>query len=180
MTRNEYVNSNLDLVYYVAHQLRVGKDEDACQAGMYGLILAAERFDESKGFEFSTYACKYIRGYILSHLNTNKMIRPTREGNGWAKDMFVDSLDRNLSPNGDDSITLGDVIPVYDDYKIEEKEAILAVSKLDELQRKVWDMALSGTTQCAIADSLGKSQTTVSRILQKSAMIVRREIDGNR
>jgi len=38
--------------------------QDAVQEGMLGLVYAMDRFDPTKGFAFSTYACTYIRGYV--------------------------------------------------------------------------------------------------------------------
>ncbi len=65
------VLDNMGLVYMVAHS---GKKrwtnhlihfEDLISEGTLGLIHALERFDPAKGYEFSTYASKCIRGSIL-------------------------------------------------------------------------------------------------------------------
>jgi RNA polymerase sigma factor (sigma-70 family) len=37
---------------------------DYLQQGMLGLIKAAEKFDPSKGYKFSTYAYRWIRSYL--------------------------------------------------------------------------------------------------------------------
>ena len=42
--------------------------EDAYTAGLLGLWSAAQGFDPSLGFQFSTYAARTIRGFILHHL----------------------------------------------------------------------------------------------------------------
>lgn len=63
---NDLVKNNIKLVHYIVHKLgNLSKDlyEDYFQEGCYWLILAAERFDKSKGFAFSTFAANYI--YIM-------------------------------------------------------------------------------------------------------------------
>lgn len=47
---------------------RTGVDiEDLQQVALWGLWHAAQRFDESKGFQFSTFAHRCISGYLLTH-----------------------------------------------------------------------------------------------------------------
>lgn len=45
--------------------------EDAVQIGNIALWEAIERFDESLGYQFSTYATHYIRGRLLTNINDN-------------------------------------------------------------------------------------------------------------
>lgn len=45
--------------------------EDAIQIGKIALWEAIERFDESLGYQFSTYATHYIRGRLLTNINDN-------------------------------------------------------------------------------------------------------------
>ena len=64
--RNEMVEKNLGLVHSCANRFR-GRGveyEDLFQAGCVGLIKAADNFDESRGFSFSTYAVPVILGEI--------------------------------------------------------------------------------------------------------------------
>lgn len=58
------VTENINLIYLVMKRFRNrGVDrEDLFQIGAVGLIKAAQRFDESKGFAFSTYAVPLIIG----------------------------------------------------------------------------------------------------------------------
>ena len=66
MTRDERILSNLGLVGSCASRfLGKGIDyEDLYSAGCIGLIKAADRYDESLGFAFSTYAVPSILGEI--------------------------------------------------------------------------------------------------------------------
>lgn len=66
MNRDELITSNLGLVGSCASRF-LGKGieyEDLYSAGCIGLIHAADRFDESLGFAFSTYAVPAILGEI--------------------------------------------------------------------------------------------------------------------
>jgi RNA polymerase sporulation-specific sigma factor len=65
-TRNELVEKNIGLVHSCANKFR-GRGveyDDLFQAGCVGLIKAADGFDDSKGFLFSTYAVPVILGEI--------------------------------------------------------------------------------------------------------------------
>ncbi len=66
MTRDELILNNLGLVGSCASRfLGKGVDyEDLYSSGCIGLIKAADRYDESLGFAFSTYAVPSILGEI--------------------------------------------------------------------------------------------------------------------
>lgn len=64
--REQMINSNYGLVHACANKFR-GRGveyEDLFQAGCIGLIKAADNFDDSRGFAFSTYAVPVILGEI--------------------------------------------------------------------------------------------------------------------
>ena len=49
--------------------------DDAHAAGLLGLWSAAQGFDPAKGFQFSTYATRTIRGFILRHIRSERQQR---------------------------------------------------------------------------------------------------------
>lgn len=76
--RNRIVEGNLRLVLHVVNRyyrnrrdLGTLSDGDLIDEGNLGLIRAAELFDPSRGFHFSTYAVWWIRQYI-DRLVTNR------------------------------------------------------------------------------------------------------------
>lgn len=66
LSRNKLVEKNIGLVHSCANRFkgRGAEYDDLVQAGCVGLIKAADNFDESKGFAFSTYAVPVILGEI--------------------------------------------------------------------------------------------------------------------
>lgn len=76
--KRELVEANMRLVITVARNYHHAliPFEDLIQEGAIGLITAAERFDPSKGFRFSTYATHWIRQSISRAIdNKSKAIR---------------------------------------------------------------------------------------------------------
>ncbi len=78
--RDTLINSNLRLVIYIAKRyisrLRNGGLEfmDLVQEGALGLHRAAEMFDGSKGYKFSTYAYWWIRQSINRAIDTKERL----------------------------------------------------------------------------------------------------------
>jgi len=72
-TRNQIVLDNSGLVYGIASRYKSNNidTDDIIQEGMIGLINAAEKFDGSKGNEFSTYACSCIKNQIVNYIRKN-------------------------------------------------------------------------------------------------------------
>ena len=75
---NKLVSSNLRFVIYVAkqYQNRGLPLEDLISEGNYGAIIAAKKFDYTKGYRFISYAVWWIRQSITQALNeTSRTIR---------------------------------------------------------------------------------------------------------
>jgi RNA polymerase sigma-B factor len=64
--RNTLIELNLSLVHYAASRFRSRSEaqEDILQVGTIGLIKAIDRFDLTRGVEFTTFAIPYIVGEI--------------------------------------------------------------------------------------------------------------------
>ena len=76
--RNELVYANLRFVFRVAvgYQNRGLTLAELISAGNVGLFSAAERFDETRGYKFISYAVTWVRQSILSALaNESRAVR---------------------------------------------------------------------------------------------------------
>ena len=76
--KNALVAANLRLVTSVARKVASTKStttagialDDMVQEGSVGLIRAAEKFDASRGYRFSTYATWWVRAYVMRSITT--------------------------------------------------------------------------------------------------------------
>lgn len=82
--KNSLVAANLRLVTSVARKIAASKStstaglavDDMIQEGSVGLIRAAEKYDLTRGYRFSTYATWWVRAYIMRSITTqSRMIK---------------------------------------------------------------------------------------------------------
>lgn len=76
LDRSQYVNQYAPLVKRMAHHILARLPpsvqlDDLVQAGLIGLMDAVNRYEESQGAQFETYATQRIRGAILDELRAN-------------------------------------------------------------------------------------------------------------
>jgi RNA polymerase sigma-B factor len=82
ITRDRLIEAHLPLVHSVARRFagRGETLEDLIQVGAVGLIKAGDRFDESRGVAFATFAAPTIEGEIRRHLrDRSSVVRIPRE-----------------------------------------------------------------------------------------------------
>lgn len=98
--RDALTEENIGLVWSVVHRFegRKAEKEDLFQIGSIGLLKAIDKFDESYGVCFSTYAVPMIAGEIRRYLRDNTMIRVSRSLKESAVQMYrcTEKLERNL------------------------------------------------------------------------------------
>ena len=76
----EVVNSCSGLIYMIIKKYFKGYDvEDLYQVGVMGVIKAYNNYKKDKGAAFSTYAYKYIHGEIFLYVNSNKLLKTSKE-----------------------------------------------------------------------------------------------------
>lgn len=78
------IEDNMPFVYYIIHKHypTYSKDDDVIQAGMLGLVKAANNYDPEKG-KFSTYAGVIIRREIGKELKSREDSKNTISLEGW-------------------------------------------------------------------------------------------------
>ena len=74
--REQIVQKHIPLVKYIASRVIIGKTryveyDDLVGYGMLGLMDAINKFDESKGMQFSTYSSIRIKGAMIDELRKN-------------------------------------------------------------------------------------------------------------
>ncbi|MEG0307336.1 MAG: FliA/WhiG family RNA polymerase sigma factor [Clostridium sp.] len=77
--REEIIRKNIPLVKYIASKIIIGKNkymeyEDLISYGMIGLMDAINKYDDTKGMKFSTYAAIRINGSIIDEIRRNSPI----------------------------------------------------------------------------------------------------------
>lgn len=158
--REDLIRTNLVLVAFLARSVRrntVDSIADLEQVGSVGLIKAVDRFDPDRGVEFSTYATPLILGEIQHYL---------RDSACWSlrgvetSPVPPDELDERAGP--------GLVGPEPGYAAVEGAlDASALVLQLPPDQREVISLCLlAGLSQREVADRVGASQATVSRLMQ--------------
>jgi RNA polymerase sigma factor FliA len=77
--REQVVKKYIPLVKYIASRVIIGKSkyvefEDLVGYGMIGLMDSINKFDESRGMKFSTYASIRIKGAMIDEIRRNSPI----------------------------------------------------------------------------------------------------------
>ena len=118
--KEEIVKKYIPLVKYIASRVIIGKTkyieyEDLVSYGMIGLMDALNKFDESKGMKFSTYASIRIKGSMIDELRRNS---PISKGSMDKLNRYNEAIERlqkklNKEPN---------LIQIADELNISLKE----------------------------------------------------------
>jgi RNA polymerase sporulation-specific sigma factor len=173
------IERNLRLVVYIARKFEntgVGI-EDLVSIGTIGLIKAVNTFDPTKKIKLATYASRCIENEILMYLRRNNKTR------------IEVSFDEPLNIDWDgNELLLSDVLGTDNDstYKYVEEEIdknLLdsAMSHLSDREKVIVELRFGlkdGTekTQKEVADSLGISQSYISRLEKRIIKKLKKEI----
>ena len=178
--RSTLVEHNLRLVAYIAKRFEntSANIEELISIGTVGLMKAVSTFKRDKNIKLATYASRCIENEILMYLRK------------CASQKRSVSIDEPLSVDWDgNELLLSDVLGsesdvVYRDMEEDEEKRIVreAVLTLDERERIIIEMryGLSGAeemTQKEVADSLGISQSYISRLEKKIMHRLKKKIE---
>ena len=180
MARSKLIEHNLRLVAYIARRFEntgIGI-EDLISIGTLGLIKAINTFRSDKNIKLATYASRCIENEILMYI---RKISGKQEV----------SIDEPLNTDWDgNELLLSDVLGSDEDSvsreleEAEEKKILYAaLDRLDPRERLIIEMryGLGGhkeQTQKEVADSMGISQSYISRLEKKIIVKLRGEIEG--
>ncbi|MCD8144824.1 MAG: RNA polymerase sporulation sigma factor SigE [Oscillospiraceae bacterium] len=177
--KNTLIEHNLRLVVYIARRFdNTGINlEDLISIGTIGLIKAVNTYRSEKKIRLATYASRCIENEILMHL---------RKVSGQRAEV---SIDEPLNTDWDgNELLLSDILGTDADIvmrPIEEDvdRALLAaaLSRLNDRERRIISMrfGLGGRrvyTQKEVADSMGISQSYISRLEKRIISRLKRDI----
>ncbi len=187
--RNARIRQHLEIVRPIALRFaqRTGHDaDDLLQVGMLGLIKAAQRFRNTEGVRFATFAKPHIRGAILHYLRDHVgLVRLPRRVQEEAQGLIRRTETLNSVVSSDQESLLLDYrnknrwVPLTDDFQGEEPNSLEFV-QLHERASAVRH-ALSGlpaqekeAVQHVILE--GRSLRQAANRLNTSAMTVQRRL----
>ncbi len=168
--RNKLIEHNLRLVVFLSKKYEnTGVDlEDLVSIGTIGLIKGVNTYKLDKNIKLATYASRCIDNEILMFLRKNKRRR--------GEISFEDSLSYDSEGN---ELHLEDILGTESDIvtrpleeEIEKKILYQELTKLNDRDREIMTLryGLLGKkemTQKEVAESLGISQSYISRIEKK-------------
>ena len=179
LAKQKLIEHNLRLVVYVAKKFPSADVdvEDLISIGSLGLIKAINSYKADKNIKIATYASKCIENEILMYLRKI------------SKQKQVVSLDEPLNVDSEgNELVLFDLLPSENDCpqesmeKSTEKQILWKViNKLNQREKEIMILrfGLSGgeeLTQKEVADSLGISQSYISRLEKKIVIRIKKEI----
>ncbi len=175
----ELVEHNLRLVVYIAKKFEgSGADgDDLVSVGTIGLIKAINSFKSDKNIKLATYASRCIENEILMYLRRTARLRQEVS--------FDEPLNTDWEGN---ELLLSDVMgtdadTVYSDVEggVERELLKASLSKLSQREQRIMNMRFGldggeGMTQKDVADTLGISQSYISRLEKKIIAKLKKEI----
>lgn len=175
------IERNLRLVVYIAKKFDntgVGV-EDLISIGTIGLIKAINTFKLDKKIKLATYASRCIENEILMYLRRS------------AKTKLEVSIDEPLNVDWDgNELLLSDILGTEEDiiykdmeYEVDRELLKRAMTILSDREKQILDMRFGLTnddgkemTQKEVADTLGISQSYISRIEKKMMKRLKKEM----
>ena len=179
--REQLIVHNLRLVVYIARKFETNASnlEDLISIGTIGLIKAVNTFCPEKNIKLATYASRCIENEILMYLRKNSNVKNEI------------SIDEPLNVDWDgNELLLSDVLGTDGDdicigIELEDEKNLLnkIISKLSRRERQIMHMrfGLNGYeeyTQKDVADTLGISQSYISRLEKRIIQKLKKQIEN--
>lgn len=178
--RETLIVHNLRLVVYIAKKFESTGIyvEDLVSIGTIGLIKAVNTFSPAKNIKLATYASRCIENEILMYLRKNTQSR---------NDISIDEP-LNIDWDGNE-LLLSDILgtdndSVNKDIELEVEKDLLkkCVSNLNPREKQIMEMRfglVGGTemTQKEVADTIGISQSYISRLEKRIIKHLKSELE---
>ena len=179
--RSKLIEHNLRLVVYIAKKFDntgVGV-EDLISIGTIGLIKAINTFNSEKKIKLATYASRCIENEILMYLRKNSRLR------------YEVSIDEPLNIDWDgNELLLSDILGTDEDEvgrnmedEVEKTLLSHAIEALSPREKKIVQLRYGidqqdnrEMTQKEVADSMGISQSYISRLEKKIIRRLKKEM----
>lgn len=164
-------SEHIGLVYSVVKRMRLDTDDtdELIGAGMVALVRAANGFDPTKGYRFSTYAVQAIRNSVIREWQTKTM--PTK---GLSRQSQM--TDAVLAGHG-----RPDPEPTLDsDDELRHQQDLIAglLVDLTDRQREVVLMRMVGMTNTEIAKRFGSNRHSISNTYNTAVVLMRERAMG--
>ena len=179
-SRDKLIVHNLRLVVYIARKFEIAgaNIEDLISIGTIGLIKAVNTFCVDKNIKLATYASRCIENEILMYLRKNSSLKNEI------------SIDEPLNIDWDgNELLLSDVLgsdgdEIGREIEHEDERYLLNsfVVKLPPRERQIMEMrfGMNGYeeyTQKEVADTLGISQSYISRLEKRIIVKLKKQIE---
>ena len=178
--REPLITHNLRLVVYIAKKFESpgASCEDLISIGTIGLIKAVNTFSPERGIKLATYASRCIENEILMHLRKSSQLK---------NEMSIDDP-LNVDWDGNE-LLLSDLLGSEPDsvskgieQEAEKAMLLMAVSRLSPREKQIMELRFglyskSEHTQKEVADSLGISQSYISRLEKRIINRLKRELE---
>lgn len=181
MNYEDLVTNNTKLVYLVLKKMNLySRKDEYFDIGMIGLVKAAKKFDLSKGYTFTTYACNAIYKTLLQEIRKEKSNKMKINFNTISLNAVINNGDITLEELIADSINI--------EHQIEKQELIKklykAISMLNLREQEIL-YALYGLNnqKCLTQRQLKErysfnSQSSISAIKRRCISKLKKIMDG--
>jgi RNA polymerase sporulation-specific sigma factor len=178
--RETLIVHNLRLVVYIAKKFEstgIGI-EDLISIGTIGLIKAVNTFSPDKNIKLATYASRCIENEILMFLRKT------------GSQKYEISIDEPLNIDWDGNELLlsdvlgtdNDIVNVNIENEVERDLLLSAIGRLGSREKQIMEMRFglidgNERTQKEVADSIGISQSYISRLEKRIIKRLRKELE---
>lgn len=177
--RDKIINHNIKLV--INHVLKRFSNatydiKELISVGNIGLIKAVDTFDLTKGFQFSSYACKVIDSEIIKFMKSSQ------------KYLEEKSLNQLIDSSCEDGLTIEDTIEdnsAYFDEKLFNFELLLEVRKqvemLNDRDKKIIKLYFGfynnkRYSQSEIAAMIGLTRSTIGKTINRIVNMIGKQL----